>query len=142
MAFGAFNRGGSASPMAEINMIPLIDVMLVLLVIFIVTAPLLTHSLRIDLPRASSTPDVTKPDHVSLGIDELGRYFWNGKPIAKEDIAARAADAARRQPPPEVHLKADRATTYQTLAEVMTTLSRAGLPKIGFVSDPRDAQSR
>jgi biopolymer transport protein ExbD len=142
MAFGAFNRNGPGAPMAEINMIPLIDVMLVLLVIFIVTAPLLTHSLRIDLPRASSAPDVPRPDHISLSIDEAGHYFWNGKPIAKEAIAERAAEAARGQPVPEVHLRADRGTTYQTLADVMTALSRAGLPKIGFVSDPRDTKSQ
>jgi biopolymer transport protein ExbD len=142
MAFGAFNRGGTASPMAEINMIPLVDVMLVLLVIFIVTAPLLTHALKIDLPRASTTPNITKPEHISLSIDATGRYFWNGAAIGKSEIAERAAAAARQQPQPEVHLRADKGTTYQTLADVMATVSKAGLGRIGFVSDPRDEAGR
>jgi len=138
MAFGAFNRGSNGSPMAEINMIPLVDVMLVLLVIFIVTAPLLTHALKIDLPRTATTPNVTKPEHVSLAIDAAGRYFWNGAPVDKSAIAQRATEAARQQPQPEVHIRADKATTYQALAEVMATVSNAGLPRIAFVSDPRN----
>jgi biopolymer transport protein ExbD len=138
MAFGAFDRGGTGAPMAEINMIPLVDVMLVLLVIFIVTAPLLTHSLNLDLPRAATRPEVTKPAHIELGIDAAGRYFWDGAPVAREALVQRAAAAALVQPQPEVHLRADKSTTYQTLAEVMATLSKAGLGKIGFVSDPRD----
>ncbi|MGE5522250.1 MAG: ExbD/TolR family protein [Rhodospirillaceae bacterium] len=142
MAFGAFNRSSSESPMAEINMIPLVDVMLVLLVIFIVTAPLLTHALKIDLPRASTTPNITKPEHVSLAIDAAGRYFWNGAPTDKAGIAERAAAAARQQPQPEVHIRADKGTTYQTLAEVMATVSKAGLARIGFVSDPRNDDGR
>jgi biopolymer transport protein ExbD len=142
MAFGAFNRGGTASPMAEINMTPLVDVMLVLLVIFIVTAPLLTHALKIDLPRASTAPNIAKPEHISLSIDASGRYFWNGSPVEKDAIAGRAAAAARQQPQPEVHLRADKATTYQTLADVMATVSGAGLTRIGFVSDPRDEKGR
>ena len=138
MAFGAFNRGGTSAPMAEINMIPLVDVMLVLLVIFIVTAPLLTHALKIDLPRASTAPNISTPEHISLSIDASGRYFWNGALIAKDAIAGRAAEAAGHQPQPEVHLRADKSTTYQALAQVMSTVSKAGLTRIGFVSDPRD----
>ena len=78
MAFGNFERKGGSAPMAEINMIPLIDVMLVLLVIFIITAPLLTHAVKIDLPKANSAPNLTKPDHIAVSIDGAGTVFWNG----------------------------------------------------------------
>ncbi len=142
MAFAGFNRGGGEAPMAEINMIPLIDVMLVLLVIFIITAPLLTHSVKIDLPRASSAPNLTKPDHISVAIDGNNRLFWNGEPIEKPALMQRVAAAAKQYPQPELHLRADRATQYQTLAEVMAAASRAGLTRIGFVSDPRTGETR
>jgi biopolymer transport protein ExbD len=142
MAFGSFNKTGAEAPMAEINMIPLIDVMLVLLVIFIITAPLLTHTVKIDLPRASSTPAVTQPKHVSVAIDDEGHLYWNGERIDKPALAQRVADAAKQQPQPELHLRADRTTQYQALAEVMAAASRAGLSRIGFVSDPRNGDLR
>jgi biopolymer transport protein ExbD len=142
MAFGGLDRTGPDAPMAEINMIPLIDVMLVLLVIFIITAPLLTHSVKIDLPRASSAPSVTRPDHVSLAIDGSGRLYWNGERIEKPLLLQRIAAAAKQQPQPELHLRADRTTQYQALAEVMAAASRAGLARIGFVSDPREQEPR
>jgi len=138
MAFGSFNRGGGEAPMAEINMIPLVDVMLVLLVIFIITAPLLTHGVKIDLPRASSTPNLTRPDHISLAIDGGGQMYWNGTPIDRTALAQRVAAAARGEPQPELHVRADRATQYQVLAEVMATATKAGLTRIGFVSDPSE----
>ena len=138
MAFGGFDKTGAAAPMAEINMVPLIDVMLVLLVIFMVTAPLLTHSVRIDLPKAASQPNLTRPDHIALSIDAAGAVFWNGAPVARPELAARLAAAARQNPQPELHLHADRVTQYQNVAEVMAAAARAGLARIGFVSDPRE----
>src|SRR5688572_30947110 len=98
MAFGAFNKSGDSSPMAEINMIPLIDVMLVLLVIFIVTAPLLTHAVRIDLPRVSTEPVVKKPEAVALAIDAGGYTFWNGERVDGAELKLRMGDAAKREP--------------------------------------------
>ena len=94
MAFGGFNRGSNAAPMAEINMIPLIDVMLVLLVIFIITAPLLTHAVKIDLPTASSQPNLTKPDNVQLAIDAAGTVFWNGAAVEEPEWRMRMRAAA------------------------------------------------
>lgn len=138
MAFGGFNRAGMEAPMSEINMIPLVDVMLVLLVIFIITAPLLTHGVKIDLPRASSAPNLTRPDHISLAIDGGGQMYWNGAPVDKAALAQRVAAAARVQPQPELHVRADRTTQYQVLAEVMATAAKAGLTRIGFVSDPNE----
>ena len=136
MAFGSFNKAGESAPMAEINMIPLIDVMLVLLVIFIITAPLLTHAVKIDLPKASSQPNITQPENIQLAIKSSGEVYWNGVAIDKASLAARMATAAKLDPQPEVHLRADRATEYQRVAEVMSAAARAGLTKIGFVTEP------
>ena len=136
MAFGGFRQAGDATPMAEINMIPLIDVMLVLLVIFIITAPLLTHAVKLDLPKASSQPNLTKPDHIALSIVADGRLFWNGEALDRRLLREKLAAASRQQPQPEVHLQADRATRYQAIAEVMADSANAGISRIGFVSDP------
>lgn len=138
MAFGTFGKGGENAPMAEINMVPLIDVMLVLLVIFMVTAPLLIHAVKIDLPKAASNPNITRPDHVSLAIDAAGSTWWNGELVGRSDLAARLAGAAAHSPQPELHLRAERTVQYQAVAEVMATAARAGLTRIGFVTNPND----
>ena len=138
MAFGGFSKGTESAPMAEINMVPLIDVMLVLLVIFIVTAPLLTHSVRIDLPKAASKPNVTKSENIQLAIKADGSLYWNGENIDKATLASRMAAAATADPQPEVHIRADGTAEYQKVAEVMSAAARAGLVKIGFITDPRE----
>lgn len=139
MAFGGFNKTGDTTPMADINMVPLIDVMLVLLVIFIITAPLLTHAVKIDLPRASSQPNITRPDNIQLGIRADGDVFWNGERVEAAALETRMRSAAANDPQPEVHIRADRSTEYQIVARVMATAARAGLVKIGFVTEPGDA---
>ena len=136
MAFGGFSKSGEAAPMAEINMVPLIDVMLVLLVIFIITAPLLTHAVKIDLPKASSNPNITQPENIQLAIRPNGDVFWNGQPVAAADLAPRMSAAGRLDPQPELHLRADRTTPYEKVAQVMSVAARAGLTKIGFVTEP------
>jgi biopolymer transport protein ExbD len=136
MAFGGFDSGGDQKPMAEINMVPLIDVMLVLLVIFIITAPLLTHSVKIDLPKASSNPNITKPEHVQIGIRQDGRVFWNGEQAEKADLQQRMSQAATLDPQPEIHIRADRLVDYENVAQVMSMAGKAGLKRIGFVTDP------
>ena len=141
MAFGGFHRSGAEAPMAEINMIPLIDVMLVLLVIFIITAPLLTHSVKIDLPKATSTPNLTKPDNIQLGIKEDGTVYWNGEAVDAQALAQRMAAAGKLNPQPEVHIRADASARYQLVAQVMAAAARASLTRIGFVSDPSESPS-
>ena len=136
MAFGGFSKAGDSAPMAEINMIPLIDVMLVLLVIFIITAPLLTHAVKIELPKASSRPNITQPENIQLAVKASGEVFWNGEAVDKPALAARMTAAARLDIQPEVHLRADRTTEYQKVAEVMSAAAKAGLTKIGFVTEP------
>ena len=136
MAFGGFRQAADPAPMAEINMIPLIDVMLVLLVIFIITAPLLTHAVKIDLPKASSQPNLTKPEHIALSIDGDGVLFWNGERVDRSGLYERLAAASQVRPQPEIHLRADRGTRYQAIAEVMAASASAGISRIGFVSEP------
>ena len=139
MAFGSFGSSNNTAPMAEINMIPLIDVMLVLLVIFIITAPLLTHAVKIDLPKAASTPNLTRPDHISISIDGAGTLFWNGERTDHGAVRQKLDEASRLKPQPELHLRADKATPYQALAEIMADAARAGMTRIGFVSTPDDS---
>src|SRR5262245_63111597 len=117
MAFGGFRRSGADAPMAEINMIPLIDVMLVLLVIFIITAPLLTHAVKIDLPRATSQPNLTRPENIQLGIKASGEIYWNGEIVEAAALAERMAAAGRLAPQPEVHIRADGTAQYHLVAE-------------------------
>ena len=138
MAFGGFRESDNSTPMAEINMIPLIDVMLVLLVIFIITAPLLTHAVKLELPKASSQPNLTKPDHIALSIAADGSLFWNGEAVGRKALRERLAGAAQIKPQPEVHLRADRAARYQSIAEVMADAAGAGMGRIGFVSEPEE----
>jgi len=140
MAFGGFQQGGQGKPMAEINMVPLIDVMLVLLVIFIITAPLLTHAVKIDLPKAASHPTITKVENVQLGINAANVIYWNGEVVDKAEVQRRMLAAAKLDPQPELHIRADKTTQYQVLAEVIAEASKAGLVKIGFVSDPNIAR--
>jgi len=138
MAFGSFTQGGPKSPNAEINMVPLIDVMLVLLVIFIIAAPLLTHAVKVDLPRVSSEPNQTRPDNIELALRATGGIYWNGEPIESGAIAERMRSAATANPQPELHIRADRTIEYRHVAEVLGHAARAGLSKVGFVSDPHE----
>ncbi len=136
MAFGGFGREGSATPMAEINMIPLVDVMLVLLVIFIITAPLLTHAVKVDLPKATSRPNLTKPDNVQLAIDAAGVVYWNGEALGRDGWRERMASASTLRPQPEIHLRADAEVAYHRVAEVLSDAAKSGLTRVGFVTDP------
>jgi biopolymer transport protein ExbD len=136
MAFASMDGGDDNEPLAEINMVPLIDVMLVLLIIFMVTAPLLTHAVKIDLPKAASAPNLTKPDNVQLAIDSESRIFWNGEAVAADGLTQRMAVAAAHRPQPELHIRAARNTPYEKVALVMSEAARQGLVRIGFVTDP------
>ena len=136
MAIGSFNNTGSQMPTAEINMIPLIDVMLVLLIIFMITAPLMTHSVKVDLPRASSTPTPEKPMVLQVAITSDNRVFVGSEPVDGQQLEARFRDAVAQDSNVELHLKADRDSRYESVAETMSAARRAGLSKIGFVTQP------
>ncbi len=137
MSFGGFERGPSRSqPMAEINVTPLVDVMLVLLVIFIITAPLLASAIKIDLPEVRAAPAAGSAATIRLAIDAAGRLHWNEQPIDDAELLPRLSEAARAQPQPELHLRADKSTRYERLAQVMASAQEAGLARIGFVTEP------
>jgi len=131
-----FSSGSHSAPMVEINTTPLVDVMLVLLVIFIITAPLLTHAVKIDLPQASSQPQPEKPEIISISIDNAGKVYWNDAPIVQGELTVRLQQAAQKQPQPELNIRADKETRYQVLAEIMADAQNAGIQKLGFVSVP------
>ena len=139
MTFASLESGDDNQPLAEINMVPLIDVMLVLLIIFMVTAPLLTHAIKVDLPKASSSENITKPDNIQLAIDAGGRLFWNGEAVDATQFAQHLVIAAAVQPQPELHIRAERTTPYERVAQVMSEAARHGINRIGFVTDPSRA---
>jgi biopolymer transport protein ExbD len=139
MAFGSFDNKSASAPMAEINMVPLIDVMLVLLVIFIVTAPLLTHAVKLDLPKVSAQVNPPTPQKVEFAIDAAGVRYWNGEAVSRSVAAERFATAGQQPVQPEVHIKADASVAYRLVAETLGDASRAGLSKVGFVSEPETA---
>lgn len=134
MSFGRL--GDTNEPMSEMNVIPLVDVMLVLLVIFIVTAPVITHSVQMELPRASSTPSHETVDSVTLALDAAGRLFWDNQPLAEDDLFLRLSDAVAANPELAVYLRADRDTRYEILARIMAVARRAGVARMAFVSQP------
>ncbi|MEO6922003.1 MAG: biopolymer transporter ExbD [Collimonas sp.] len=120
----------------EINTTPLVDVMLVLLIIFIMTIPVMNHAVKIDLPRATNQPDQTKPENINLAIDADGKLFWNEEAIDRNELTSRIAVAAQKQPQPELHLRAARTVQYEKVAQVMAAAQSGGLGKIGFVTEP------
>jgi len=136
MAFGGFEKERSAAPMADINMTPLIDVMLVLLVIFIITAPLFTHAIRLDLPKAAAAPAPQTPQTVTLSIDDAGRLYWDGRALSLDAVRANLVQAGKAATPPELLLRASRATRYDVIAQVMSAAQQAGIERIGFVTEP------
>jgi biopolymer transport protein ExbD len=132
-SFGSENH---TQPMSEINTTQLVDVMLVLLVIFIITAPLLTHAVKIDLPQATSQPLPDKPEVISLAIDASGKTYWNDMPLAQGEIKQKLLQITDQKPQPELNIRADKETRYQILAEVMADAQNAGITKLGFLSEP------
>lgn len=135
MAFGGL-EGGQNRPMADINTTPLVDVMLVLLIIFIITAPLMTQALKVDLPKANAEALQPKPEAIALSIDAAGALFWNKEPVSDAEALTRMKAAAIKDEQPPVHLSADSQLTYQRITEVLSLLKQAGLGKVGFVTTP------
>jgi biopolymer transport protein ExbD len=137
MPFGGFERhGGTQQPMSEINVTPLVDVMLVLLVIFIITAPLLSYAIRLDLPNDPAPAADVVPATVRLSIDASGQVYWASDVVSDDEVRVRLATAARQSPLPELNLRADKATRYERIAFVLSTAQQAGLARIGFVTEP------
>lgn len=135
MAFASFSESGNTQPMAEINTTPLVDVMLVLLVIFIITAPLFHQAVQIDLPRVDSGKLENKPAVIRLALDDQGQIFLDGAPIERDQLDGYFAQAMQAGGgAPELHLRADRDTRYEKVADIMAAAQRAGIVKIAFVT--------
>ena len=134
MAIGTQNDNDDV--MAEINMIPFIDVMLVLLIIFIITVPVIKHAVNIELPQASVNKVQDKPENVRLSVDAQGQYFWNDQRVDDTDFANRLASVAAQDPQPELHIRGDKAVRYERVAQAMASAQRAGVRKIGFITEP------
>jgi biopolymer transport protein TolR len=135
MAFGRLERNPGSRPMADINMTPLIDVMLVLLVIFMITAPLMTSSLKLDLPKTDSGTPTSAPAFIALAINADGGLFFGDEPLARDALALRVAEAAKANPQLEVQLRADQKVPYGSVAELIALVQQAGLNRIGFVTE-------
>ena len=136
MSFGTMDDGDSDDVMNEINMTPLVDVMLVLLIIFIITVPVMKHSVNVDLPRATNQPEDTKPATVQLGITADGKYSWNGQEIGDEQLETNLQTEAAKEPQPDLHIRGDKEVRYERVAQAMAAAQKAGVRKIGFVTDP------
>ena len=136
MPFGRLERTQGEPPMSEINVTPLVDVMLVLVVIFIITAPLLASSIRLDLPKAEGTQPGDASPFLTVVVDKAGRVFLDDQPVSAEQLAAQLAARAKRNPDTEIQLRADQDVPYGRVVEVMGAAHQAGLNRIGFVAQP------
>ena len=137
MSFGRLERTPGPQPMSEINMTPLVDVMLVLVVIFIITAPLMASSIKLDLPKADAIKPNSAPAFVALAVDLAGQAYLQDEPVTLEELASRLGQTARQNPDTEVQLRADAAVPYGRIVEVMGVAQAAGLSRIGFVADAK-----
>ena len=135
MAFGT--QDDTDEVMNEINMTPLVDVMLVLLIIFIITVPVMKHSVNIDLPRVSSQQELIKPQTLRLSVDADGSYFLDDARISDAELAPRLQAAAAQNPQPDLHIRGDKEVRYERVAQAMAAAQQAGLHKIGFITEPK-----
>lgn len=134
MAFGS--DFDDDKDMSDINMTPLVDVMLVLLIIFIIAVPVITHSVKVDLPRADNTINNIRPETINLTVTADGKIHWNETDVTEEDLQAKLTAEATKQPQPEIHIRGDRKVEYEHVMKVMASVQRAGILKLGFVSEP------
>nr|WP_315490024.1 biopolymer transporter ExbD [uncultured Rhodoferax sp.] len=139
MAFGMqeATSDDDTEVMNEINMTPLVDVMLVLLIIFIITVPVMKHAISVELPQASSERQNLKPETIQLSVDAQGAYFLNQNAVTEADLVSQLQAEAAKQPQPELHIHGDKAVRYEFVAQAMATAKQAGLHKIGFITEPR-----
>ena len=142
MAFGTQESDGSNGDgddvMNEINMTPMVDIMLVLLIIFIITVPVLKHSVNVELPRATNEPQLIKPETVTLNVDAQGAYFLNETKVTETELSVRLQAAAAQNPQPDLHIRGDKAVRYEHVAQAMAAAQQAGVKKIGFITEPKN----
>src|ERR1700741_2979211 len=134
MNVGETSSGGM---MATINTTPLVDVMLVLLIIFLITIPVITKTVKVDLPKAVNIPTQTKPENITIAVDKNGNIYWNDKMVANRgELLGLIEAAAVRKPQPEVHIRGDKETRYESIGRVMYAIQRGGIVKVGFLTEP------
>ncbi|MBN3854937.1 biopolymer transporter ExbD [Paraburkholderia sp. Ac-20340] len=136
MAMNVAQDGGEDEVIASINTTPLVDVMLVLLIIFLITIPVVTHTVPVQLPKETVNPLQTKPDSIEIAVDKEGDLFWNEKRVDATTLLAQLKGISQRDPQPEVHVRGDQATRYEYIARVVSTCERAGIAKVSFITQP------
>ena len=131
------SAGEESSVMATINTTPLVDVMLVLLIIFLITIPVINKTVKVDLPKAVNIPTQTKPENITVAVDKDGNIYWNDRKMPNRDeLLAHIKSAAVQKPQPEIHIRADRDTRYEAVGRVIYTIQRGGIVKVGFLTEP------
>jgi biopolymer transport protein ExbD len=129
--------GEDEEPISTINTTPLVDVMLVLLIIFLITVPVITQSVNVDLPKAANIPTQTKPENINIAVDAEGNIFWNtGLVPTQEALLDRLKAVAVMDPQPEVHVRGDKHTKYEHVGRVIVLCQRSGIQKVGFITEP------
>ena len=124
-------------PMSEINTTPLVDVMLVLLILFLITIPVITQSVKVDLPKAANIPTATKPENINIAVDIEGNVYWNTALVPDQDaLLERIKAVAVMDPQPEIHVRGDRGTAYEHIGRVIVICQRGGISKVGFITEP------
>jgi biopolymer transport protein ExbD len=137
MAMSVGTGGGESTVMANINTTPLVDVMLVLLIIFLITIPVLTKTVPVTLPKAVNIPTQTKPENITIAVDKEGKIYWNDKSVPSRDaLLGYIKEAAVRKPQPEIHIRGDKDTRYEAIGHVMYAIQRGGIQKVGFLTEP------
>lgn len=125
------------APMSEINTTPLVDVMLVLLIIFLITVPVITKTVALELPKAVNIPTQTKPENITIAVDKEGRVYWNAVPLAdRAELLEKIKQSAVLKPQPEIHIRADKNTRYEAVGRVIYNVQRGGIMKVGFLTEP------
>jgi biopolymer transport protein ExbD len=143
MNVGSSDTDVDDKPMSEINTTPLVDVMLVMLIIFLITIPVITQSVKVELPKAANIPTATKPENINIAVDKDGNVYWNTSLVGTQDaLLDRLKAVAVLDPQPEVHVRGDRGTAYEHIGRVMVLAQRSGIMKIGFITEPDRALAR
>ena len=137
MSMATMSADDEDKAISEINVTPLVDVMLVLLIIFLITIPVITQSVKVDLPKAANIPTQTKPENINIAVDVEGNVFWNTALVPDQDaLLERIKAVAVMDPQPEIHLRGDRGTAYEHIGRVMVICQRGGIQKVGFITEP------
>lgn len=136
MSVSSGDADGEDEINSTINTTPLVDIMLVLLIIFLITIPVVIKSVPITLPVATNIVTITKPENITLAVDKAGNYYWNDAPVTNDELLERLKDVAVKVPQPEVHIRGDKETRFENIGRVLADLQRSAMLKVGFITNP------